>query len=977
MSSYFYYQQEFGTRKWLPVPVSHRQHLETESRPALITALSVSKLVEDLPYEDKLKLAYAGPLYFDWDSKDESLVIDKVQQFLLKLEDLKVDLEMCHLYASGGKGYHLQIPQEVFMDRIPKGGVIGLPYIYHEIARELCVDTLDMTIYSGSHGRMWRTPNVLRDNGRYKVPITVAEMREMTPELCHALTAAPRNLPKPTAPEFAVQLSILYSRCAQKVEDLLKRRAKFKPDPLLREKASGASLQWAMAGLGIRPGTGFHELALQLAIAASAAGTAEDKFIEECQGLIASHQSDNDRYGSEKKRADELRRLFWYVNGNACYEFSVGAIKKLLTHSAPDLDGLKVTKEEVREVIEDAAAEELDAVDEYSDVAKGVTLAKHGIYMDTEYGKKRICAISFTDSSVLKSSETSQIIGYETDVMVNGIRIGRQTLEVEVFSGMVPFNRFASKYGHAFQGTDVQVRTVMMRFVENAKKKGKIQYVVTREGLDLVSIPHHEDERFRKPFLVWADHRGVVMEPAIADAGLELVFAGFPDPRGVYRTDIADAPALVDWIREDGNKEALQETLTNLMTCQKAELLGKLIGWHISCFWKQPFQKVYKQFPLLHVNGAAGLGKTTLTAAISGFFNYESEARPMSPGSTAFALQTHLTASSSIPMILDEYKPHEMVKFLHDKLKLMFRDAYNQRDVARGGGTREQDDFRHLQFTQLAAPMIFIAEAAEDEAAVMERVVMVTFGRQAPVTGLKNLARFQAFRRNRGHLGILGQYLAASIINEMTLEKFTSEFDALYATAQDRYMLTEADLQGDTDAETLKDKQNAKERSVYNHTVAKFGFQQFRRLVNTLLGPVLDPLMGELEDGIYTRMSDLHSATTPEHVKVLKEMSTISHHVDADRNEALRMGHEYAFITLGGKDCIEIAIRPAYTRYRMYMRSSGSQPLYGGYESFAHALKDSPAFVKYGTGETLQVPGVFVFDTDELARLGVDMFKGN
>lgn len=978
MSAFHYYQQVGGEEHWEPIPVSQRSKIEAEKKPAFITVLSVSKLAEDLTYEDKLKLAYAGPAYFDWDSPDAELTIEKVNQFLDKLDEMGLDLDTCRLYATGKKGFHLEIPQESFMEKVPAKGYIGLPNVYREMALELCVDTLDLKIYSTGRGRMWRTPNVKRENGRYKVPITVAEMREMTPELYAVLTSEPRPNIEPTPAQFCVKLSVLFSKCAQKVEELLKRRAKFKPDPNVKEKAGAPSIQYMMAGLGLKSSAGFQEIATQLAIAAVNAGLTEDQFVAECAGLISSHQSDGSRYNTEAKRREELRRMHRYMDGNACYEFSIGAIKSLLDHPAPDLDGIAATKEEIKEGIDEAAAEAAEGdgeVDEYGDVAKGVTLSRFGVYMDTELGKKRICAISFANSSILCSAENSQIVGYETDVLVNGVRRARTKLELDVFAGLMNFSRFASRYGHAFQGSDAQVRTVMMRFVEQAKKKGKVQYVVTREGLDMVSVPLHENPLFHNPFLIWADQNGVVMPPHLASEGLELVFAGYPDPRGVYRTDISQAPQLVEWLEQDGNREVLKETLEALFTCQRPEALGKLLGWYTACFYKQVFYAVYKKFPLLHVNGPAGLGKTELNLGISSMYYWQGSARPLSPGSTNFAITQHLTASSSIPLIIDEYKPHEMKKEVHDRMKGMFRDAYNQRDVARGGGNRESDDYRQLQFTQLAAPLVFIAEASEDEAAVMERVVLVTLARPAQTIGLRNYARFQVFQRNQHLLGMLGQYLAADIVTTLDAAKFTEEFDALYAAARRRYMLNEEDLKGGLTEEELHAKQNAKERSVFNHTVARFGFQQFRRLVSAAVGNSLDSLMDEMEEGIYSRMSDLHAATTPEYVKVLKELASMSYSVEAARPDSIRHTYEYGFGKMGGRDTVELAVRTAYMRYRTYARSCGMNALFSSPEAFAHALKDSPAFIKAGTGSVLQMPGVYVFDANELARLDVPLFK--
>jgi hypothetical protein len=982
MPNYFYYQKTFGNANWYPVPAVDRARLEDEDKPPLISVLAVSIVIDDDPEstsptsrEEMMKLAYGGPFYCDWDSEDELLVIEKVNKFLDQLEEMRVDLECCELYATGGRGYHLEVPQGVFMAKVPAKGVIWLPSIYREMATALAVDTLDLKIYSGKRGRMWRTPNVKRDNGRYKVPVTLDEMRRMTPELCRELTGAPRAKLLRNPPKYAADLAIEFDKAAKKVDDLLAKRKKYRPDPQAAKRAHCDSIQSMMAGLGVRPDAGFQELSLQLAVAANTANISEDQFIAECEGIVESHVSDSDRYSTPAKRRNELRRMHNYTHGNPCYEFSVGAIKSLLTHSAPDLDGITITKEDLLDEIKQADADVGTDMDEYRDVASGITLTRHGIWKSIDGTKRRICAVSFQNSVILVSMENLQTIGYETDILVNGNLIGRQMLEMEVMSGLMPFNRLCAKYGHAFQGQDADVRTTMMRFVEQAKKKGKIMYVVKREGLDVLSIPNHENPVFREPFLAWSDGNAVITEKRIKDAGLELTFQGFPNPQGVFKTDIAKAPALAEWIEEGNNREDFRLVLENLMTCQRADLMGKLIGWYTACFWKQIFQKVYGKFPLLHVNGAAGVGKTETNTLMCSLFNYRQEVRPMSPASSVFALQSHLTASSSIPLIIDEYKPTEMHREVHNKLKLMLRDAYNQRDITRGGGTRESDDYRSLSSTELSGPLVFIAEAAESEAAVMERVVLATFARPPAIQGLKNLAKFQMVRQNHEMLGILGQYIAAMIVRTVKLDTFRDEFDALYDVAKSAYLLTEKDLDGSLTQEELTNKQNAKERSVFNHTVAKFGFQQFRKLINEAIPGQLDATMASLEEGIYDRLADLNAATTPEHIKVLAEMAQMSHHVAADQPDEIKHGREYALVKHGERDCIEIAVVPAYAKYRVYCRNSGSSALFEGRQAFMLSVRDSPAFVKSGTGAILPFPDVYTFDMVELAKFGVNIFK--
>lgn len=1321
MSKYFYYQEHGGEEVWKPCPVLMRDSLEAEKSPAFFTALSVSQLADDLPSEDRDKLKYLGPLYFDWDGEDMLSVSEQVHKLCLMLEGKGLDMACAQLYATGGRGFHLEVPMGCFMAKIPKDGVQHLPLIYKQLAFELAVDNLDFRVYSGGRGRMWRSPNVRRDNGHYKVPITYAELQAMTAESYSELTAAPRKLPDLPAPKLSMELMVMFDHAQQTVTDRLKRRKKKNTDPAILRKQELPSLEALLDGRGIKTGTGFHQISLQLAIVADAMGWKEEELVAKAEGLVSKHVSDSNRYNSEGKRRTELLRMHRYISDNPCYEFSIGGLKSLLNHDAPDLDGIPVTREEIAEDIEKAAAADAEPktskkieLDEYGDVASIVDLTKYGVYIDTEEGKRRICALAFENVHILRSPQTGQVSCYEADILINGKFVGRQTLELDVFGGLQPFNRFAGRHSHALQGNDAHVRGLMMRVAEKGKKEGKTYFVLNREGLDMINVVNHEDPDMREPFMVWADNKGVVLEPRIAQKGYEFSFQGYPDPRGSFRTDISDAPKLVDWLDEPGNKEVLRSTLQNFLTCQQPTVISKMIGWYTACFYRMLFHKVYSKFPILHINGAAGAGKclapdtpvllasgrtalarevrtgdlllgpdgtprkvlstctgreqmyrvvpvkgdpyvvnashilslarsgkpgvvnmnvvdyyrqqtklgkslkgwragcvqqfptskasaallldpywlgcwlgdgkadqpviykpeatamlehltawaysqghrvaryaykdgdcpgwlfstsdstrtrngyldglrgyglvgnkhvpddykygsadvrrallagmvdsdgsvsrggfdwiskyeqladdfaficrslglaaykklvkkgikssgfegaywrvsvsgdcsqipcldkvaparkqvkrvtvtgirverlgvgdycgfeldgdklfllgdftvthnTEMSKTLLSFFYYQQEPKTLTPGSTLFAIQQHLAGSASIPLIIDEYKPHEMPIEMHGKLKLLMRDAYNCRDVTRGGGNRDSDDYRSLYATQLAAPMVVIAEASEEEAAVMERVVLCTIVRPPASVAMKWSNRFHLAERNKRVLAILGQYIASSVVLDYSVESLTEEFDKLQAQAQAQYMLSEKDLSAGLSEDELRAKQGAKERTVFNYTVVRFGLGKFRTLVKDIFDDEFEPLFAELEDAVYNRMNDLLPSTQPEWVKVFNRIATMSLSVESSSPVAIRRGFEYAYGRFRGRNALELSARSAYHRYRAYCRSISERPLFSGDHAFLHSLKDCPALLQHGPGEELAIPGgVFIFDVDELARMGVEAFK--
>jgi hypothetical protein len=991
MPSYRYYQLEGGEEAWQPVPVAMHDKLVQEKKPKFTTVLSVSQLVEDLAREDRDKLRYLGGLYFDWDAKDgiDTATLKCASMLLHMEQEMGLDLEMVRLYATGGRGYHAEIPMECFMAKVPKAGIAYLPVIYKRIALDMAVDTLDLRVYSGGRGRMWRTPNVQRDNGHYKVAISWDELRSMTEERYDQITSSPRQPIPLKSAEQCLGLSIAFDKAKQDVDSQIAKRKKKTSDTSILKKLSLPSLKAMMEGRGIKADTGFHQLSLQLGIIADNYGWDEDRLVKECEGLIEAHTGDGKRYNTAEKRREELVRMHRYTSDNPCYEFSVGALKVLLNHEAPDLDGIPVTKAEVEKVIEEAvkeaakpvsekqAAAEAEILDAYSDVAGMVDMTKYGIYVDTEHGKKRICAISFDNVHILRDISTGLVSCYEAEVLVNGKSVGRQTLELETFSGLQAFNRFCSRLAHVMQGLDQHVRAVMMRVAQKGVKEGKTYYVLKREGLDILSIPGHENELLRKPFLAWADNRGVMTNQAIAGTGIQFSFQGYPDPRGQFKTDIADAPELADWIEQPGNKGELRELLVNWFSCQRPDVTGNLIGWYTACFYRKLFHANYEKFPLLHVNGAAGAGKTEMNLAWLSLFYFQQEPKSLTPNSSVFALQQHASGSASIPLLIDEYKPHEMAFDLHNRLKLMFRDAYNNRDVMRGGGNRDNDDYRALSSSQLSAPMVFIGEVMEEEPAVMERVVLATVVRPPSTVAMVWYSRFQEFFKRRQILAILGQYIATELVLEYKPEQLREEFDEVYNFSRKRYMLSQEDLDsGKLSEDQIREKQGAKERTVFNFSVSKFGLLKFKKLIDQIFGPEeFAESFAACEEAIFQRVSDLLPATQAEYLKVLTVMAHMSFN-DPDKPGSLIRGTHYTMCDYGGKTAIEFSMRTAYHMYRIHCKNIGYKPLFSGDTAFLHAMRDSSALLEQGPAKHLQSGGsTLIFDWEELRKMGVDDFN--
>ena len=348
---HFFFYQKTPKSLWISAPASERDSIIAEHKPPFVSVLDVdNNFATDPSAEEKDALRYSGPFYADFDGSDGlDEVTQQFQKFLGMLQDRALDLDQCKLFATGGRGFHVEVPMTCFMQDIPPEGIERLPAIYGEIADSLFVDTLDRRVYTAGRGRLWRTPNVQRENGQYKVRITTEEALAMTPEIYSELCRTPRYLAPPAPPTFNPVLANLFTQGRDKVATKSKTLAtkKRKAGPVAakmkqRCDAVGYPMPPSLIALctgqmPAREGVGFNQIILQLAISAAAMGLPEDELISLSSALIEGHHGDGERYNSPRKRERELRSMFRYVE-RGHYDLSIGGIRSILPKSAPCAD---------------------------------------------------------------------------------------------------------------------------------------------------------------------------------------------------------------------------------------------------------------------------------------------------------------------------------------------------------------------------------------------------------------------------------------------------------------------------------------------------------------------------------------------------------------------------------------------------------------------------------------------------------------
>ena len=313
-----------------------------------LTILAVSHVVDEATPAEEIRRS--GPWYCDIDCKDLKLAILSAIALVMKLRDLGVPDGAIEVFASGSKGFHIVVKESVFSSG---RALKGLHTIYKEMALELYVIGIDFQVYSGGRGVCWRLPNIQREDGKYKVPITVDELMDMTPEWYQQLVSTPRILPKPDVDPGlkAFGMEALMDRAKKRV-----RNRPAQPEPIADEKLADFREEpppcvTDMAEYKIRPSRNFNEAALQMGIFLARAGVS-DTVSSSLASRMAANGSSNS-YTSPHSREEHLTGLIGYLKYTPSKQFSCNAVRSVISTRPCEDCSLCLAGEEEAEVGED------------------------------------------------------------------------------------------------------------------------------------------------------------------------------------------------------------------------------------------------------------------------------------------------------------------------------------------------------------------------------------------------------------------------------------------------------------------------------------------------------------------------------------------------------------------------------------------------------------------------------------------------
>ena len=980
MAFYFFYQLKPETR-WQVALASDRQKIIREKKPVFVTALDVDNaFTEELTYDETNAIRYNGDLYFDFDGPIED-VLPNVKEFLTTLKVKGVDLESIRCYLTGGRGFHFEIPMATYIGTPPKNGIIGLPHIYKEMANELYVETLDLAIYSSGRGRQWRTTNVERldkqgkPTGKFKVPVLADEILRMSVADYDGMCSSPRNEPPRSLPQLSSDMALLFQLGKDKVEKALARKKARKPkdNPLERFKGEWPdALQLILTNQGVAEGVGWASIALQLAITAIALGKTEEQLLTDADPIINGHRGDSDKYRTPSDRRADLRRRYRFAMGNVNYEFSVGGVLSLLEKGlrqgqdlctgdyipntpapapapTPSSSTAVATRADTAVATTDTPADAPETHEEAKPVFRNmeegpIRICEQGIFVRGEDGWMRATSVGLQNPIAFKAMNNDHL-GFEVDCYVDGAFDSKRHLPMSAFASRSAFHAWSGNMAASMSMSDMQTGKLVDILRRDSQRNGNVMYSREREGDDLIVPPGCTD---KSQFdVVWA-----APDKVISSGKTPYRFSGRHGSEGYANTDLLLAPPLE---AEDA------EFVQSLLNVNTTANMAKLIGWFSAAFMTQLIRRELNQFPLLQVYGQAGAGKSSVVDMLNAMHYFMRKRRQLNPTGkalTAFAIMVATATSASVPVVFEEVKPRELAKDVKDVINGVFRTNYRG-DVQQRGAMNHNKSQKEVFVADYAnvAPVAFVGEAIHDQAAVLERCVVVSLSK------IDTVGRAPDFRYCEKHMSKMGR-----IGKRMVEIVLTWNCVDIANKVRDHITTIEAELP------TLT-RENY-HRPIFNMAVCMIGLDLFKAALNSAFGTRFDEDVEAMQQSILTGIEANIPHNMSEEARVLDIMAQLSR--NRDPNYQLTYGVHYTVSEDGLT--VDLKLREAFTQYVKWQRSLGQEVLFDTHNAFIAGMVNYSGTIKKACPEnealhTSSGARVFRLSVERMADEGVDEFQ--
>jgi hypothetical protein len=628
------------------------------------------------------------------------------------------DLNQLKLFISGKKGFHLQIPWELMHSK--KAPVRDLPRIYKYIAKRMIIETgatgIDEAVYAGKRGHLIRIPNKKRQEGTYKVQVTVDEVRAMTVERYRELAAHPRPLFE--VKKGAQWMMLVPLMQAAKILPTAMVQDSPIPDEFLAEFGTDKHpecISRLVHGKKEKAGITFNGLTTQLAIYYKAVTIPESE-----RNMLTSTFVAHNKSTTSKSAEVMVRHL----------ELEVAPYVKNMQFSCQAMRGhVEMTGGCVNCPVQEKVAADLSTATRISETDTGTYFISHDgaarmLMNFTVEIEDRVCELNYNGK--LTENWAGGTFGiYQGDIRRTGFTARRDVLESA--------KEFKSAFYEFPDGiinvTDIDVTNLRTHLM--AKIKGQ-------EGMRQTA-----SVGIRK-------HKYVLDETADELETMMWIENGW-STTSEGMTGSVKLKAKVKFVVEHMAREVtrdycpeLEETMLHLLRSSEVQVVGLLLGWVCATQIKEHIMDQIQEFPLLNLVGQPGSGKTSLASVFAcvGSADYITAAAPTLEMTTAAPLKEMAGETTSIPRIIDECRKAAVNIMRWGTAKEVLKACYQQSSLLTGGISNKKgmvDGHGVVSYSITAtAPIIYLSTTSMDEQELQERTVEVKIFK-----GIQNIDKYR------------------------------------------------------------------------------------------------------------------------------------------------------------------------------------------------------------------------------------------
>jgi hypothetical protein len=729
MADYVYIKGE-GKSTWKIIPNTELDIAEAVKQGARFnTILSVDKDIDALNRLGSTdKVQYKGPMYFDLDSKhDLDAAIADLKRLLIALYfDYGMNLNDVRVWASGSKGFHVLIPAKVFSKNRANA---TLAYTYKNVALAFDLVTLDFGTYSAGKGRMWRIENQCRENGKYKVRLTIPEVFSLTLEKLEEVCSAPRTPTfMPDNVEYTPQLAALFEA------------SKFKPKKITAiadAKLQALSddpvcIKKLLALEDLNPDKNFNMIVMTLAGYFTGRGIDIDTYISRCTNVIEEGVSSVYTLSTERER--HMRAIYSYYAAKPDYKFVCSFANKRVQNLKCAICELQNSAESG---VKELGIEEMGCC-YYKTTIDG------GLQQISTFKITPLKEVSILDNGKIEFCLNAELIsscGHSAKVVFQQ----QDWLSKSAFLKTLPNPRYS------FWGGDDTVQKIANKLIQ-------------------LNIPHQKGVR------VEGMHRYENAWHFVTRAGSISKHGKSMDELLLADETISNSNLLNV---EPATKAELDLFSPLLWSFNDFSVAVPILGWYVSCFFKARLFAHTEQFPLLFAFGEHGSGKTLTTILLRRMFAVPDNVTLRNVADqTKFTMTKATSERNCVPVSLDEYKGTQFASWQRKNIASLIRAAYNNETAERGKADQTVRVYRYQ------APIAFTGEQTITEGAVKDRIIEVQMTRALSQPFERKYQALKELPLDKLGRSILE--LALSISEKELITIFENKFKSLQNSITDR-----------------------------------------------------------------------------------------------------------------------------------------------------------------------------------------------